>query len=216
MSQEYVLAAGGDPQDWPDLSGYLKRKVKWIGVDKGALYLLNRGIVPDMAVGDFDSLSKAELSRVRNQVSKIYSSVAEKDDTDTQLALLAIFQETPAALVSIIGATGGRIDHFLSNLWLPLEERFAERVSQISIKDRQNSITYYLSGQHKIKKIAEMKYLGFICLTAVKNLSLYHTKYLLINENISGPFSYGSNEFLDETAEFSFDSGVVAVIQSRD
>lgn len=30
----------------------------------------------------------------------------------------------PEAQIDLIGATGGRLDHLLANLWLPLEDRF--------------------------------------------------------------------------------------------
>ena len=41
-----------------------------------------------------------------------FQAPAEKDDTDTQLALLMAIEHFPNAKIDIIGATGGRIDQF--------------------------------------------------------------------------------------------------------
>ena len=47
-----------------------------------------------------------------------------KDDTDTQLGIFNTFERYPQAEVTLIGATGGRLDHLLANLWLGMEPRF--------------------------------------------------------------------------------------------
>lgn len=52
-----LLVAGGDPNHWPAISNDFD---KIIGIDRGNLYLLRRGIIPDLAIGDFDSLNDAE------------------------------------------------------------------------------------------------------------------------------------------------------------
>ena len=36
----------------------------FIGADRGALHLLQNGIVPHEAVGDFDSVSKSEYEKI--------------------------------------------------------------------------------------------------------------------------------------------------------
>ena len=87
MISQVVIVAGGDETLWPEITTYQGRETFWIGVDRGAYRLLKKGIVPDLAVGDFDSLSSAELKEVEGVVSDIHYSIPEKDDTDTQLGL---------------------------------------------------------------------------------------------------------------------------------
>ncbi|OUK06056.1 thiamine pyrophosphokinase, partial [Enterococcus faecium] len=53
-------------------------------------------------------------------------------------------------------------------------------------------------------------------LTPVSNLTLKGSKYVLENKEVEYPTSYASNEFLSDTAEFSFSDGMIAVIQSKD
>ncbi|MGO2265424.1 MAG: thiamine diphosphokinase [Vagococcus salmoninarum] len=216
MISQVVIVAGGDETLWPEITTYQGHETFWIGVDRGAYRLLKKGIVPDLAVGDFDSLSSAELKEVEGVVSDIHYSIPEKDDTDTQLGLKLALAKHPQADVLILGATGGRLDHFLSNLWLPLDPRFEEELQRIKLIDEQNTITYFLPGDYVIEKEADKKYLAYVCLTAVTDLSLYDAKYRLENYQVPRPMSFASNEFIGDTSHFSFTSGVVAVIQSKD
>lgn len=211
---QILLVAGGDPSLWPDFTGTDFSFV--VGIDRGNLFLLERNITPDLAIGDFDSLNEQEKKQVFANVAEIITSPAEKDDTDTQLALMTTFQRFPEAEVTLIGITGGRLDHLLANLWLALEERFRPFVSQLYLKDKQNSLTYLKPGNHQVKKIPEMKYLAYVGLTAVKDLELTGAKYELAKTSFLHPVSLSSNEFIQETAEVAFSEGMLAVIQSRD
>lgn len=208
-----LLVAGGDPSHWPAFSQEFE---KIIGIDRGNLFLLRRGIVPDLAIGDFDSLSEEEKKEVFSQVNEVKTSPAEKDDTDTQLALVTALERFPKAEVTLIGATGGRLDHLLANLWLGLEPRFLPFLSQIKIVDSGNVVSYLAAGQHQIKKIPEMKYLAFCCMTPVRKLVLKDVKYELAGVDFLQPTSLASNEFLQGDAKVSFSEGLIAVIQSRD
>lgn len=207
-----LLVAGGDPTYWPAFAGF----DKIIGIDRGNLFLLRRGIVPDLAIGDFDSLNASEKKEVFSQVAEVLTSPAEKDDTDTQLALLTAFERFPKAQVTLIGATGGRLDHLLANLWLGVEPRFQPFSTQIRIADKGNSVDYLMPGSHQIVKEAQMSYLAFCCLTPVKQLTLKNVKYELSAIDFLQPTSLASNEFLTGEAEVSFSEGIIAVIQSRD
>ncbi|GCF95801.1 thiamine pyrophosphokinase [Enterococcus florum] len=211
---QILLVAGGDPAYWPsfDSADY----DRFVGIDRGNLFLLERGITPDIAVGDFDSLSEKERVLVFEQAGDVSRSPAEKDDTDTQLALEKTFRHYPDGRITIIGATGGRLDHLLANIWLPLEPRFYSRMKQIVLKDNTNTVSYLSKGVHQVKKEKGMTYLGYCCLTPVSGLTLKQVKYPLENVEIRYPTSLASNEFLTEQAEISFTNGVIAVIQSKD
>lgn len=213
---QVILAAGGPPELWPDIKNALFSSPVWVGVDRGTWHLLERGIIPHMAIGDFDSLTKEELETVERNVAAIHYAQPEKDFTDTELGVQKVFDTYPEASLKIIGATGGRLDHLLSNLWLPFNSELAPYTSQISILDRQNSLSYYLPGEYIVDKEEDKKYLAFVCLTEVRDLTLYDAKYRLTNQYVPHPLSYASNEFIGKTARFSFSEGIVAVIQSKD
>ena len=81
-----------------------------IGVDKGALIALNEGIKVDVALGDFDSISEDEMVEIKKHVPKVLGFPTDKDDTDTELALLYVLDNYPTADVYLYNWYGGRID----------------------------------------------------------------------------------------------------------
>lgn len=209
-----LLVAGGKTKLWPSIK--VKDFDYFVGVDKGAIYLLEQGWPLHLAVGDFDSIFEQELQRIHHHTKNIVKAEAEKDDTDTQLALAETFKQFPKAEVTIIGASGGRLDHFFANFWLPLEPRFQPFIQQIIFSDYQNSVRFYLPGEYTVLKEVDKKYLAYVCLTPVSELTLRESKYLLDKEEVKVPTSYASNEFLASKAKFSFKEGIVAVVQSKD
>ena len=108
------------------------------------------------------------------------------------------------------------MDHFLANFWMVLEPRFTPYARQIELVDAQNIIEYYLPGSYTIENKANMRYLAYVCMTPMQELTLNLSKYTLNKQKIAYPISYASNEFVGKTAEFSFNDGVMAVIYSKD
>ncbi|MGM9959922.1 MAG: thiamine diphosphokinase [Allobaculum sp.] len=82
----------------------------WIGVDYGVQVLIDRGIKPLFAIGDFDS--KHHEIRIDFPV---FRHPVEKDETDMELALMKT-REMGYKKVYICGALGKRLDHSLANL----------------------------------------------------------------------------------------------------
>ena len=126
------------------------------------------------------------------------------------------FSGMPVDKINIYGATGGRLDHLLANIFLVLGPEFEHLAAKVRLFDCQNSVSFYLPGEYQLLKEAQMTYLAFIPLTAVKDLSLFNTKYRLAKAKFNRPISLASNEFMEEKAHFAFSEGVVCVIQSRD
>ncbi|GAA4720379.1 thiamine diphosphokinase [Brevibacillus fulvus] len=89
-----------------------------VGVDRGALFLIRHQLQPDLAIGDFDSVTGAEAEEIRTN-SKTYISCdpVMKDQTDTEMAFHWALQQRPAEIV-LLGALGTRFDHTLSNVHL--------------------------------------------------------------------------------------------------
>jgi len=84
-------------------------------VDSGAQWCLNAGLIPDLLVGDLDSLSpEARLTLAAQEVEeKVYDSL--KDASDLELALTELVQRGYTDLVAT-NVVGGRLDHELAAL----------------------------------------------------------------------------------------------------
>ncbi|MBB1080173.1 thiamine diphosphokinase [Limosilactobacillus sp. STM2_1] len=193
-----------------------RRNEKWVGVDRGAVTLLKMGIVPMIAVGDFDSITSNELQGLENALHQVKVYPPEKNYTDTQLGIRFATQDKNPDEIDIFGATGGRLDHLLANIFLPLQAEFRPYLTRIKIIDCQNIMAYYLPGRYTISHIKGKKYLAFVNLTPVEGLTLQDEKYPLIDWNSKIPFSWTSNEFTAEENHFSFKKGIMAVIQCND
>lgn len=96
-----------------------------VGVDRGCQSLLDLDIMINVALGDFDSIQPADLNRLKKAKVEMLSYAVEKDLTDTHLAFDYIktkFQLKPMSgkknLIYLVGATGSRWDHSLSNLMI--------------------------------------------------------------------------------------------------
>lgn len=187
----------------------------WVGADRGALRLVKRGIQPVMVVGDFDSIDAAELQTVKDALVGAIVVKPDQDHTDTQLAIKSIFEQLQPDEVHLYGATGGRLDHLLANMWLVLDPVFRQWAPQIKLIDKQNSVRFFLPGDYQITKEADKRYLAFVPLMPM-HLTLPDEKYQLDAAYNAYPISWASNEFSGDTGHFSFDAGVLAVIQSRD
>ena len=124
-----------------------------IGVDAGLDAAKQLGIVPDHAIGDFDSASLPEVSQARERSEKgrigaFLKYPVKKDATDLHLALLFAI-ENKAEKIVVLGATGRRMDHFLANVDILLVALKAGVPA--FLVDRYNKI-YLMEKQHVFRK----------------------------------------------------------------
>ena len=97
-----------------------------IGADGGASGAVALGLEPGLVVGDADSLTADELERLRDAGVPVELSPAEKDETDTELAIAAAVRRGATAIV-VLGALGGpRVDHALANVILLAHPAWAD------------------------------------------------------------------------------------------
>ena len=204
-----VVVAGGDSSLLP------KNQDIYLGVDGGCLKLLEQGLPLDIAVGDFDSISEVDFRKIQAQAKQVVQSVPEKNDTDLELALKTVFEDYPDAAVTVYGAFGGRLDHFLSNIFLPTDPDLAPYMEQIQLVDEQNRLVSRPAGSHEIQPDPTMTYVGFMPVGEGR-LEITGAKYPLHAENYFLKAMYGSNEFLDQAIQVSLDRGYLVIVYSKD
>ena len=134
----------------PKIALFVGGELEWFTTDFDYFVGVELGLPIDLSVGDFDSVSRSELEMIQSATKDCMIAPAEKDDTDTELALKITFQLYPEAEVTIFGAFGGRIDHMLSNIFLVSDPELAPFMRRICLRDKQNKITYYPEGSHKV------------------------------------------------------------------
>lgn len=189
---------------------------KILAADSGLNFLYEKKIIPDIIVGDFDSVDENVLKFFKEQRSIDFQILNPiKDDTDTEHAIRYAI-DSGASEITIIGGTGTRLDHVLGNIAL-LGIGFDAGVS-IIIVDPNNRITMRNSSFSIEKSKQYGKYLSLIPFGGdVYALTLKGMKYNLDNFQMGGYNSLGiSNEIVEEVAQVSFEKGVLIVIESKD
>lgn len=213
----FVIISGGHIDDVFALN-YLKENKYdcMIAADSGMDFLYQNEIVPDIIAGDFDSVASESLVYFQGlnnvQVMKLNPI---KDDTDTEFVIREAIRRG-ATEITLLGATGTRLDHVLANvnlLGIGLEEGVA-----IELVDAHNRVRM-IKDSIQISK--EEQFGSFVSVLPVKGdakgVTLEGMKYLLNEADVTCFSSLGiSNEIVEEVASISVKQGVLLVIESRD
>ena len=183
-----------------------------IAADSGFANAKALGERVDIALGDFDSLGGGADS-IPEEIEKM-TVPAEKDETDTQLAVNVALAKGADEIV-IIGGLSGRLDHTLSNLAI-LEALFDLGVHAV-ITDGRNRARYIRSTSTLLPR-SGYKYLSLIAGDEkVKGVSVEGCKYPLKNKALTRKYQYTvSNEIIENCALVSVRRGGLFVIESRD
>ena len=188
---------------------------RFVGVDRGSLWVLEEDLPLALAAGDFDSVTEEERQVIQKHAQHFVQARPEKDDTDLELALLTIFEKNSQAQVTIFGALGGRIDHMLANVFLPSNPKLAPYMHQIEIEDGQNLIAYCPEGTSQLQPRSDYDYLAFMPVRD-SQLTILGAKYELTEDNFFFKKVYASNEYIDREVSVICPDGYVVVLHSKD
>lgn len=218
--KETIIVSGGNIQKDFALDFLKKNKTEntcLIAADRGVEFFMGTGMEPDVAVGDFDSLSdEGEKYMETLTHTKIIRLKPEKDDSDTQSAA-KYAMEQGSERITILGATGNRIDHLMANFALLLLGKTKQ--VQIVLIDAYNYMCLIESGTILKKEEQFGKYVSFFPIEGdVKGLTLKGFKYPLNGHYLKVEDSglTVSNEIAETEAEVTFDEGKLLMIMSRD
>ena len=187
-----------------------------IAADAGLEVLRPLHISPNAVVGDLDTVDKKVLEEYQNQPGIEFEiHKPEKDETDTELALLTAARQGCEA-VDILGALGGRMDHAIGNIQLMYQ--FFCQGMEVNIYDARNRL--YLLGGYKVFHREEVygKYISFLPMTeTVEGLTLRGFKYPLQRRTIGlGTSLCISNELKREEGILELERGVLLCVEAHD
>ncbi|EGD47647.1 thiamine pyrophosphokinase [Ruminiclostridium papyrosolvens DSM 2782] len=208
-----VCVCNGSISDYDLIKKYIQESDYIISVDGGAGHLRKMGINPDILIGDFDSANSQDLDYYLRKGINVSKFPVEKDMTDSELAIEKIL-ELGATEVVFLGALGTRIDHSFANIMLL--KKMLDIGLRGSIADEHNEL-YMFDSNFSISK-KEGRKLSLIPITEkVTGVSTRGLKYPLVNATMVLGTSWGiSNEFEEEVAFVSIDSGILLACLSRD
>lgn len=180
--------------------------------DGGIKNLIGTDIIPDEVLGDFDSIDEEGKSFIEKNKIKIEKYPSRKDFTDTELCLEVLLKKGALDII-ILGATGTRLDHMFSSMFL-LERLKKESVAGKFIDD-YNEVSFISNETVEVKK-NKYKYLSIVPVSKEVCLTLKGTEYEVENLEFNRFTTIAvSNEVKDEVAEIEID-GEGFLILSRD
>ncbi|MBP3271277.1 MAG: thiamine diphosphokinase [Ruminococcus sp.] len=201
-----VIFTGGKPEpripDGLDLTDAFV-----IAADRGYKNCRKLGILPDLAIGDFDSLGYAP-----NECEQL-TFPKKKDDTDLMLAVKEAL-ERGYNDITITGAMGGRFDHLFANVQVLAYIR--EQGAWGRIFTCYEQIMLVTPGSYRIPKKEKYSLSLFAYSAEVKGLTIEGTEYPLEDGIVTSSFPIGiSNVIIEDDALISFDEGLLLIVQSR-
>jgi thiamine pyrophosphokinase len=213
-----VLADGAVPPRavletaWPGWADGLDLVV---AADGGARHAAELGLEIDAWIGDGDSVDAAQLAALEARGAAIHRVATDKDETDTELALLLAL-EAGAPQVAILGALGGpRLDHALANL--ALLEHPAVAGARAVIYDEHASRVTLLAGPADVEvrgRIGDLVTLVPVGGDAI-GVTTGQLRYPLAGETLRLGLARGvSNVRTAPAARVSLESGRLLVIET--
>lgn len=185
-----------------------------IGVDRGAYWLLGHTTVPDVAMGDFDSVTKRELSHIKKKVATIIQELPHpKYATDLELAVEHAIGLKPKE-VTIHGAIGTRIDHVWAGVHL-LTKLASHNVCGYLV-DKFNEIQI-VRRELTLKHAHELSYVSVFPIGEKATITLSGFRYNVSHRVFLRGSTLGvSNEIVAPSARIVVHRGEALVIRSRD
>ncbi|CAM3491088.1 thiamine diphosphokinase [Marinicrinis lubricantis] len=207
-----VIVSGGSVS--PSMKNLIQPNDLLIGADRGALWLIEQGYKPEIAIGDFDSVLPEQMESIRERSGRLVEcDPVWKDYTDTEMAFETALSIGPSSIM-MLGVLGTRLDHSLANIHLLKKALEAEIPCKITDEHNQIQLT---RGMLRISQDG-YKYVTLLPLTTkVTGITLTGFKYPLNDAEIEMGQSIGvSNELLEELGTINIRDGLLLVIQSKD
>lgn len=181
-----------------------------IAADGGAHHCELLGILPDILIGDSDSISSELLYKYQENKVEIEKFPVDKDATDLELSI--DFAKTKYAdKINIFGCLGGRWDMSLANIFLLCQAKYEE--IEITLFADDCRIQLLAPGTHKLKGAIGQT----ISLLPINGnggeLTLSGLKYSLTSAQIDFGSSLGvSNIITTDNPQVSFKSGKLLLV----
>lgn len=197
-----------------DLLKSVSRKVDFIVcADGGTNYISKVNIVPNLVVGDLDSINDEVLDIINSKNIPLKKYNPHKDYTDTELAMDYLIEKGFDEII-FMGVTGTRIDHTLANILL-LDKLLKKGVKGIIIDDK--NVIYIVDDELVLDREEETFVSVIPITTSGARVTLKGFEYELDKFDINFSSTIGiSNRILSDKGYIKIEAGTCLVIKSKD
>tara|TARA_Y100000768_G_C23925111_1_gene657099 strand:- start:270 stop:923 length:654 start_codon:yes stop_codon:yes gene_type:complete len=205
-----ALIINGGPSPKKRVLDYLPKFDLVVAVDSGFDNAVSLDIVPDVVIGDLDSISASGLETVENQSIEVISFPKDKDKSDLELAILHARRSCTS--VTIVDSGGGRVDH----LWGVFSAMASSVTSMISCEAFVgSSFVKVVRDDYVVKPLASNLVSIFPFGGVAEGVSLSGFRWNLNQETLNPGSTRGlSNQIVERHGNISVQKGVLLVIQS--
>ena len=206
MKRAFIYAAGvSTPADISLYSRIITNdNDMFICADGGYNIIESVGIIPDVIIGDMDSIRGSFPEKV-----KVIRYPKNKDKTDLHLCIdYAI--ENKCDEIILLSALGGRVDHSIANI-IALKY-IADNHATGMILTAKNAV--YLTTDRITLKKGEYNYISLIPLSErIEGVTTKGLKYPLSNFTLKQTDNLGiSNEFISDIATITLRKGSLLIV----
>ena len=183
-----------------------------ICADGGASNALKMGLIPDVVIGDMDSIKFGVKEKIRENSAKTryIPTSPQKDESDTQLAVEYAL-ELGVKKIMITGAVGDRMDHTLANIIL----LSSPELENIDVRMLTDNSDMFIVRKPVVINGVPGKTITLISLSPYTYfIRTRGLKYELKEEKlVFSPVRGLSNEFVDKKAKLDIREGTLLVIR---
>ena len=188
-----------------------------VAADGGLAPLEERGLKPDVIIGDFDSLGYVpeEAAGAGEKAPDVFALPCEKDDTDMEAACRLAW-ERGCRTLRVYGASGSRPDHFLGNLQMLTQ--YSEAGGEVSLVAPDFTVYFVTDREILLRREPGTVFSVFSVHERAEGVSISGgAKYPLDHEEMTAAGTRGvSNEFTEGEVRLSVEKGTLLVLVYRD
>ena len=211
MSRIIIFANGYLP-DLEKARAFIHTDDTLIAADGGTRHVLALGLMPDLIIGDLDSITEGERLKMESDGVKIAKYSRDKNETDLELAIQHAL-DLKSGQIIIIAALCGRLDQTLANLALISNIRFAQLDARL---DDGVEEAFFCRDRVRVQGksgdvVSLIPWQGAVTVVRTENL-----KWPLHNEMLYPEKSRGvSKEMTSDTASIEIKSGLLLIVHRR-
>tara|TARA_B100001142_G_C14348529_1_gene661002 strand:+ start:8343 stop:8969 length:627 start_codon:yes stop_codon:yes gene_type:complete len=203
INKPLVIVANGEFPENPIPLDILNNANHIIACDGAADKLMKNGYNPNIIIGDLDSISSLNKEKCKD----ITVRVLNQSENDLRKAI-NYAQENNINKLSIIGASGGREDHLIGNIFSLF------KYPKISIKIfTDNGLFRLINNSKELKSFKGQKVSIFTTDNTIK-IRTKGLKYNFNNSNISTLFYGTLNKSIKDIISFKISHGSLLIFQS--
>ena len=209
-----VLVAGGELSNNKIFKKYISKSDFSVAVDSGGDIFYKNNILPNLLVGDLDSIDKKSLTYFKDNKIKIEKYPCEKDLTDLEIGLNSLINNGCDKIYAL-GTIGSRIDHSLANIMI-LKKMYDLNYKCYKISDKNR--VQYIESKKEIIINKEYENISIVPLSENGiNVSLEGFYYKITDYEMELGSTTGiSNYLLNNEGSIKLNRGRALIIESND